>query len=245
MKKVILMLMLFSIPFAALTAQTHNAVSLGDTALYDFLDQAEMRGYTGTLRAVRPYPRSYVAARLQEIARHRNGMSSAEKEVFQEYYDKYVIDEDKAFLKDGDVRFDGDRFTLDIDADASAQMNAQLNELRDSGAEVWAGVGLQGDVGDKVSWGLDFAAGGMKVDSYDAAESYGPTAYEPYTYTKTWDGGTHALGSLNEYSGMPTDLSLGYRYDTEIAASFWDNQLDLRFGRLRRNWGKWERDLSF
>ena len=238
MKKVMLMLILFSIPFAAVTAQTHNAVSLEDTALYDFLDLAEMKGYSRSLRAVRPYPKSYVVKTLEEIARHRIKMSPAEKDVLQEYYDKYVINEDKDFLKDGDLRLEGERFNLTIDADAETQLNAQLNELTDSSAEAWAGVGFAGDVTDYVSWNLEFDAGAMMVDNYDSATSYGPESYEPYTYTKTWDGGSHPLSSLNNYEGMPTDLSLGYSYNTEIAASFWDNQLDMRFGRLRRNWGE-------
>ncbi|QEN08638.1 hypothetical protein EXM22_11815 [Oceanispirochaeta crateris] len=238
MKKIFGLLVALLIGFtASLPAQTHNAVLLDETALYDFLDQAELKGYVGTLRAVQPYPRSLVVSLLKDISKYRNQMTPMEREVFQDFYEDFVEDEDEDFVDDGDIRIQGYVSTLKVDVGAEANMNAQLNELKDSGGDMIGKISAQGDVADNLSWGLHLTGGFFLTDDYDVDTSYGPTAWEPYTYTKEWDGGIHYLSSLNNYNAMPSSLSFGYTYNTEIAASFLDNSLDLRFGRLRRNWG--------
>ncbi|MDC7235681.1 MAG: hypothetical protein PQJ58_20830 [Spirochaetales bacterium] len=228
---------------AGLAAQTHNAVPLSDAALYQFLEQAEMKGYTGRLRAVRPYPRSLVVSVLEDMKRYESKMSSLEKGVYQEFYDKYVVDEDLPILQDGDFRVEGDVFTLKAGADADIHAQAKLNDVKASGGEVIANVHLQGDVGPAVSWGLDLGGGVYVADEYDTETSNGPTAWAPNSYTKLWDGGIHPIDSLNNYAAMPDGIAFGYSYDTEIAASFWDNAVDIRFGRLRRDWGIGEGNL--
>jgi len=228
---------------ALVSAQSHNAVNLDDTVLYDFLEQAELRGYASRLPAAKPYPLSFVKSVLEDIRKKSGRMSAWEKEVFQELYDKYAADEDRPVLKDGDLRLDHDLFPVRIEAFAGAEANANLLELRDSGGEVTAGVAVTGDLADNFSWGVEFSGGAFLADDYDSAASYGPTAWEPYTYSKNWDGGLHPLTSLNNFTMMPTELCFGYSYDTEIAASFWDNALDFRFGRTRRDWGIGEGSL--
>jgi hypothetical protein len=242
-KSILLILALLMILTAALSAQSHNAVPLSDTALYNFLEQAEMKGYTGQQRAVRPYPRSLVVSLLENVRKYESKMSPAEKGVFQEFYDEYVVDEDQKFFKDGDVRLEGDVFTLRGEVDLEMHAQAKLNDITASGGEVIAMAHLKGDIGSSVSWGLDIGGGAYAADDYDTTTSYGPSAWAPYSYTKKWDGGIHPLDSLNNYNAMPDGVGFGYSYDTEIAASFWDNALDLRFGRLRRDWGVGEGNL--
>ncbi len=244
MKKSIFFAVIFLIYTSAiLTAQTHNSVPLSETALYNFLDQAEMRGYTGRqLRAIKPYPRSYVISTLERIGKYRNQMTSSEREVFQEFYDKYVVDEDKGILTDGDIRVgdEDDLFTLRAEIRQDSEAKVLLNDIGSSGGEITATGTLSGDLADNFSWALEIGGGAWLVDEYDG---YGPEAWEPYTFSKGWDGGIHKLSSLNNYYMMPDGLGIAYTYNAEINASFWDNSLDLRFGRLRRDWGVGEGNL--
>ena len=242
-KSILVMLALLLALTAGLSAQSHNAVPLSDTALYNFLEQAEMKGYTGQQRAVRPYPRSLVVSLLEDVKKYQPKMSPAEKGVFLDFYDKYVVDEDQKFLKDGDIRVEGEIFTLRGEVDAEMHAQAKLNDITASGGEVIAAARLKGDLGSSVSWGLDLEGGAYAADDYDTETSYGPTAWAPYSYTKQWDGGIHPIDGLNYFAAMPDGLAFGYSYDAEIAASFWDNAVDLRFGRLRRDWGMGEGNL--
>lgn len=247
MKKSILLVFAILLALSAsLTAQSHNAVPLSDTAIYDFLNKAEMKGYTSQLRAARPYPRSMVISLLEDIKKYESKMRPAERGVFREFYNDYVIDDDKAIWQDGDLRFEHEVFPIKAGVSAEIIGKAKLNDLKSSGLDSTARASLTGDAGKHVSYGLDIYGGLYKVDDYDTSletGSYGPTAWVPYTYTKSWDGGARPLSNTSSFSSMPTELSFGYGLDTEIAASFWDNSLDLRFGRLRREWSRSEGSL--
>ncbi|MDC7241037.1 MAG: hypothetical protein PQJ50_11825 [Spirochaetales bacterium] len=251
MKKTVFLVLIFIAGISmSVSAQTHNSVPISETALYHFLDQAEMRGYTGgQLRAVKPYPKSYVVRTLERINKYRNQMSSDEREVFQEFYDKYVIDEDKGFWTDGDVRVgeEDDLFTLRAEIRQDSEAKALLNDITSSGGEVTATGTLSGDVADNFSWALEIGGGAWYVDDYnydiENGGSYDPIAWEPYTFSKGWDGGIHKISSLNNYYMMPGGLGIAYTYNAEINASFFDNRMDFRFGRLRRDWGVGEGNL--
>lgn len=244
LRKLVIAGFLFTTLLASLTAQSHNAVPVTEVALYDFLELAQIRGLLRVLPSAKPYPRSLVVRSLYEVDTHRSRLSPHEQAVLDDLIERYAEDVDKPFLQDWDVRIEDDVFPTKIGAYLTGIVSTDLGNFTDSlGGMGILGFYIQGDMGRHVSWGIDFSGGLFLADDYDTAYNYGPAGWEPYTFTKTWDGGLHPISSLSSFTQMPTSLSGGYTFEPEIAASFWDNRLDLRFGRLRHDWGIGEGSL--
>ena len=76
-------------------------------------------------------------------------------------------------------------------------------------------------------------------DLRDPSESpvYSIPAFFPYTFTKPYEGGVFPPNSLGSYLPWPDSFSFFYEMLYEINASFFDNRLYMRFGRMRRDWG--------
>ena len=234
---------LFLFPLVALSAQSHNTIPVTETALYEFLEIARIRRLTGPIRATKPYARSLAAAILYEIEGRKDKLSAHEQTVLEDLIERYAIDADKAFNLDGDVRFSHDIFPTTFGAYVRGEMSIDVDKEDSLGANGLVGAYIKGDIGKHVSWGMDATAGGFLVDDYDVEKSYGPEGWIPYSYTKIWDGGLHPIAKLDSFEQMPTSPSVGYSYSPEIAASFWDNRVGLRFGRIRHNWGIGEGSL--
>lgn len=230
---------------SGLSAQTHNAVPVTETQLYSLLEIARIRGLIDPLPSAKPYHRSLVTRALYEIDENRAKLSRAEKEVLDDFIERYAEDVDRPFTEDGDLRVEHDVFPLKFGGYVDGEVSVNLNEFKDSlsGSGV-LGIYAQGDLGKYFSWGIDLNGGLFLVDDYDEAYSYGPTSYEPYTYSKEWDGGMRPLSNMSGFVGMPTGGGFGYAFKPEIAASFWDNRVDLRFARVRHDWGIGEGSLQ-
>jgi len=245
MRKLLLICILFLISSFALSAQTHNAVPVTETALYEFLDIARIRGLLGPLPQAKPYARSLIARALYEIETHRSQLGVHEQAVLEDLIERYAVNEDKPFNLDGDVRIDDDIFPITFGAYLRGDVSTDLGDFKNSlGGNGIVGLYAQGDMGHFFSWGVDMTMGAFLVDDYNTDYSYGPTGWEPYSYTKTWDGGIHPISQLSGFRQMPTSLSVGYSFQPEIDASFWENRVDLRFGRLRHEWGVGEGSLQ-
>ncbi|GMO23915.1 MAG: hypothetical protein Pg6A_10950 [Termitinemataceae bacterium] len=64
-----------------------------------------------------------------------------------------------------------------------------------------------------------------------------PLSYFPYTYKKRWDGSVYFLQDLSGFSSWPNTLAGGYNLTQELTASFLENRLIARLGRLPHEWG--------
>jgi hypothetical protein len=244
LKKVFLIIILLTVASVGLTAQTHNAIPVTEYALYEFLDIAQIRGLLRPLPAARPYARSLVARSLYEINNRRSTLSPYEQEVLEDFIERYADDPDLPFNIDGDFRLEHDVFPTRFGGYLKGTISTDLGRIKESfGGSAVLGGYVKGDLGRFVSWGIDLSFGAFLVDDYDTSYNYGPAGFEPYTYTKTWDGGLHPISSLSSFVQMPTSLSFGYTYAPEIAFSFFDNRLDLRFARMRHDWGIGEGSL--
>jgi hypothetical protein len=128
------------------------------------------------------------------------------------------------------------------------------------GTETWMSLLLGGDLGRHVSWEFG-ASGGLikaprmylgKYNTYYAGfvddpkgqyvnqviETYSePVTHFPYTYRKRWDGSVFFLRDLSSFESWPDSLAGGYNLTSELTASFFDNRLLARVGRLAREWG--------
>jgi hypothetical protein len=131
------------------------------------------------------------------------------------------------------------------------------------GGDLWLSAYLRGDIGRHFSYGF-LGAGGLfqaprvpqgeyntyYEDFMSDAEDEGyinreistyeePAAYFPFSYRKRWDGSVFYLDQLSAdgFQSWPDQLAGGYALNSEIAASFMDERLFFRIGRLSREWG--------
>ena len=153
-------------------------------------------------------------------------------------------------------------FFLDLSADfqASASLVPELGETSVD-MEGWLRINFSGDIGRNVSYGLYNEAGliraqrrslGLYNTYYEGFSGWderfenrliriygGPITHFPFSYEKRWDGSIFPLDdpANSSFSGWPNEYSIGYGLHAEIAASFLDDALILRMGRMRREWG--------
>jgi hypothetical protein len=75
------------------------------------------------------------------------------------------------------------------------------------------------------------------VGTPQTSSVYAIPSYFPYTFTKSWEGGVFPPARLNSYNGWPDTFAFGYEVISEINAGLFDNRMQFRFGRMRRDWG--------
>ena len=265
----------FAIP---LFAQTHTSIPM-ENQIYIILEQAQARGLCSVLSGVRPYTQNVVVNAINEIlgseprgsasSAGRRGLSRTEREILEQYLLKFSKPSvgldllrggyygETAISKDDDS-------PLSINAGVSGdiQGSAAFFSGGDNywGTEIWAQAYLNGDLGNFVSYGFDFAGGLIKAPRnflglyntyYEGFENVPgseyqnemirvytqPLTYFPYSYKKRWDGSIYFLGNLSSFEPWPDSLAGGYGIDTEITGSFLDDKLIMRAGRISHDWG--------
>jgi len=155
-------------------------------------------------------------------------------------------------------------FPLSLKAGITAEIEGSagfyLQNENYFGMEIWPGIYLKGDIGNHVSYDFNIEGGLMraprdylgKYDNYykdfvnDESKEFQnepfdvysePLTHFPYTYNKRWDGSVYFLESLSTFDSWPNGIAGGYNILSEMTASYLDNKLLMRLGRLRRDWG--------
>ena len=128
------------------------------------------------------------------------------------------------------------------------------------GIEIWLDAYLNGDLGKNISYNFNFAGGLIQAPRKDLGnyniyyEGFDnendpeyqndtfsvysePLTHFPYSYRKRWDGSVFFLTSLSMFEYWPETIAGGYGLSSEITASFFENKLLMRMGRLSREWG--------
>ena len=128
------------------------------------------------------------------------------------------------------------------------------------GMELWASLFLNGDLGRHLSYGFIFEGGLMmapreylgkyhtyypgflnvsgseyqdrEIDVYSQ-----PLTHFPYSYKKRWDGSIFYFSSVSSFKSWPEILAGGYNLPAELTASFFDDKLIARVGRVSHEWG--------
>jgi hypothetical protein len=151
-------------------------------------------------------------------------------------------------------------------ADVQGSSGVYLSGENYFGTEIWLGLRVSGDLGRNVSYGFIFEGGLVKTprnelgDYWTYYESYEPgnkinpepddeyvnrkikiysepVTHFPYTYKKRWDGSVFFFSELSSYETWPNGIAGGYSLPAELTASFLDNRLTARLGRISREWG--------
>ena len=146
-----------------------------------------------------------------------------------------------------------------VDIEGSAGIYPAFGE-KYWGTETWVHLFLGGDLGRHVSW--EFSGEGglikaprMRLGTYNTyyagfvddtkgqyvnqlIDTYSePLTHFPYTYRKRWDGSIYFFQDLSEFESWPDSIAGGYNLKSELTASFLENKLIARVGRLTREWG--------
>jgi hypothetical protein len=126
------------------------------------------------------------------------------------------------------------------------------------GFEIWLEAYLNGDLGNNVSYNFNLLGGLVQAprkylgeyntyyDSFDDSPEFKNTTFDvyseplthfPYSYKKQWDGSVFAPDDLSGFGDWPDSAAGSYGLLSELTASFFENTLILRMGRLSHEWG--------
>ena len=236
----LLLLFLFS---TQAKAQEYYSVPL-DHAAYDLIELGIMRGLILQLPSAKPLPLHTVKAKLSEMLANGTGILS------QKEYDIIVSILNSFERKDGWDSMSGRHHTdfssgsIETGFNLTSNLSADLTGINFSSIDIvkWY---LGGDIADNYSWNLAASAGLFYIERNKNGDVNDPQiqtvetipAAFPYTASKSWDGGLASYVDPNSYSPWPQYPSLGYALEGEVYGVFFDGLLQLRLGRMRREWG--------
>lgn len=239
--KIVSIAVFFIFLIGAVGAQSHNSVPIDETDLYRLLEMAEISGRIDPLPSARPLPLSVVKKALRQLQNSQYQLSVRQKNILNDYIKRFVVDENEFFLRDAEIRHQHDIFPLSWRFYAETDSSIDVADISQSGTHNIFGGILAGDLGKSFSYKFEINAQLNKVNIDDNAPY--PYAWAPYTYTKRWDGGARYLKSPSPQILMPRGWALGWALYPEMAFSLWENQVNFRFGRVRRDWGFGEGNL--
>ena len=228
---------------STLFGQTHLSVDISDP-VYKLLEIAELKGLVSRLSQVRPYTKSQINSLLEEINQNRNQLTDFEKTVLDSSITKFAPANREIsalnILKEGKIHINNDEdaifpmafgatFDLEQRIDVSNQIFSSVNTME------WF---VEGDVLNFMSYDIRVGAGMNNINS---------DAYAPFTYSKRGDGyhivasGGLAGGGLG--TGDQDGFSFSFLFIPEISLSFFDEKLQLKWARHRRDVGNGEGNL--
>jgi len=225
MKANLWLFLIFLAPAGMLHAQEHLSVDLSDPS-YILLEMAEIRGAVDSFSKVKPYTASVISGLLSSAKAGREGLfSPAESEVLAatlrnlaDRFPKQAPVPDSAYP--GTISFGfwaESLFKLDAGNPEALHM---WNALR---------FFLRGDIGNFLSFD------GNVGFTFDRV---GPESYEPYTFTREWDGFHIGFGELRySLDGNERVPYMSIILENDISAEFFGGNLGLSFSRHRRDWG--------
>jgi len=151
-------------------------------------------------------------------------------------------------------------FNIGVSVDIEGSIGIYSDEGEYYGSETWIQAYVNGDLGGHVSYDFIFNGGLMRAPRKELGtyntfyETYKndytpeyenrkidiysePLTHFPYTYKKRWDGSIYYFDDVAATQKWPVDFAGGYGLPAELTASFLDNKLILRLGRITREWG--------
>jgi hypothetical protein len=146
---------------------------------------------------------------------------------------------------------------VSVDLEGSTGLYPSSDE-RYLGTEVWVQGYANGDLGNHVSYNFIFEGGlvqtprrrlgkyntfyeGFREDGGEyenkLIDVYGePLTHFPYTYKKRWDSSVFFFDNLDGFDSWPNQMAGGYNLPSELTASFMENKLIIRLGRITHDW---------
>lgn len=233
-KTFLLLLLLVLLP-AGLQAQTQLSVDLGDP-VYRLLEIGELRGVLSRLSAVRPYPRSWVAALLEHMWDERARFSEAEQAVLAHALQRFAPQ--PTGLAHGNLGHrDTDKgMQLQVGGGVGSHFRVNANAPQDWHLDSVFDAYLRGDLAPWLSY---FGVAGYTFDRVRAE-----AAFAPYGFTKQWDAWHIFFGVPRTSDGSLDYPTASYHLETEIAARLLRDSTMVSLARHRREWGVGDGSLT-
>jgi hypothetical protein len=199
-----------------LGAQEYVSVPL-DNSAYDIIEMGVMRGIITPPPSAKPWSVSVVRKKLWEMLDDpEEVLSYIEEEMLEYAYSSFEREEGFDLLFSWESNFA-------VQAPDAAISSVNL-------AKIAAG----GDIIGFMSWSIT----AMGEFLYIERNNQGVPARFPYTMSKTWDGGVLSLRTPDAYFSWPEDPSLAAGLLGEFSGVLFEQQLQFRLGRIRRDWGR-------
>jgi hypothetical protein len=214
----------------------HTSVPL-DHRVYTVLENAEVRGLIDRQMDVRPYSAHTILTLLDELSRHTNNLSVMERnevESLAKQIDTSYGTEPspiKDILSTGYYRSynEDKKIGTSLGATFSTQQTGSLSLLEYDSRNVGSAF-IKGDLGTKVSYVMTI---GATVDHLN------PHVFLPPDFTIPGEGFYNRVSAGDRYLRViPSDgFYNGFVLSPELAVSLFDNNLRIRWGSIKRDWG--------
>lgn len=223
--KLIIILQLFL--SISVLAQENLTVDLSHP-VYHILKIAEIKGALTGLTRAKPYSRSAVIRYLETASKNREKLDAHDLMLIESYLNEFKGQ--KSGLEYGNLAMQGGLglFMAGITFESDYRLNINdfshvhmFNALR---------LYMKGDISDFFSYYGCFGV------TYDKVE---PQCFSPYSFSKQWDGFHLGFGDPR-YStdGIEPIPYFSFVLENELTAQFFNDDLTVRFARLRRDWGE-------
>ena len=211
-------------------AQEYNSVPL-DHEAYDIIEMGIMYGIISPPPSAKPWPQSTVTKMLWEILDDPGQvLSSRELDAVSNVYDTFDrksgldLKEGRYRAEDGNDTFEtGLAWESFFSVSAPDGSIASVNTMK---------LYAAGDFAYYFSWNVTALGEFLYIDRDNVV-----SPFFPYTCSRTWDGGVLSLRNAGAYSAWPGDPAVAGGFFAELNGAFLNEQLHLRIGRLRRDWG--------
>jgi len=198
-----------------LDAQEYISVPL-DNSAYDLIEMGVLRGIITPPPSAKPWPMIVVKKKLWEMMDDpEEVLSSKEAEMLELAYESFERKEGPELL----FSWESDFAVQAPDGSISSVNMAKIN--------------VGGALFDSISWNIT----AMGAFLYIERDESGVPSMFPYTMTKMWDGGVLSLRNADDYFAWPEDPSLAGGLQGELSGVLFNQKLQFRLGRLRRDWG--------
>lgn len=230
-------LLLCFLVLAPLSAAVHTSVPV-DHRVYRILEVAQIRGLIENQLDVKPYSASKILSLLQTIASKPEKLSKSELQQIQQLIASfnasygYEPSDIQSLLTTGYLRsYDaqkglGASFGITVDT----QQTFSLSEKGEYDSRNALVAFLKSDIGSHISFNMDFGLVFDKLNNRVFLPSEFTIPGEGF-YMRLTEGG-------NPPSSIPFDkLNTSLILTPELSASFFDGDVQLRWGTIKRDWG--------
>jgi hypothetical protein len=237
-KNTVLVVLLVLLVSFSISGANHISVPVNHR-VYKILDVGRIRGlYDQNLVSVKPYPASTVIALLTEMAEHSQALSAGEREeitsLLVEFERTYGTGSSgvEDLFSTGYLRFGDEERSLgaSFGIKVESTQTVDLTQFAEFDSRNAVKAFLRGDIGPQISFNMDFAL------SYDRLR---PAAFMANEFTIPGEGfymdlfhGGHPPSNIpfdGHYFGLATS--------PELAGSFFDGDVLLRWASIKRDWG--------
>lgn len=239
-------------------SQSHITVPL-ENDVYYLIDNALLRGLCAMPPSAKPWSETVIKQLLNEILASSK-LSSAEHDVIYNVLAQF--ERKPGFsLQSGSFYAEKvlkDESKLSFEAGATVENTMSIDFVNPSSISDYLipGIYIAGDIGRNFSYNfigrgellyIPIKQDPVYYDSSDAQHTPPPgnsndnsfhvQGFFPYSFSKVWEASIFHVEKLRGYESWPNTLSFGYEIISEIDASFIEDRLQFRFGRMRRDWG--------